>query len=453
MSINWTQLDSESVAFLSRLLQFNTTNPPGDETECIRWIEGELAKDGIDSRFIESKPGRGNLVARLKASGPVEGKPLLMLGHVDVVPANAQEWSHPPFSGAVVNGEIWGRGALDMKGMVTTWTSLFRQLKRQGGPKKRDVVLMINADEEAGGIFGAQFMADNHWELIDCESALNEGGGSIFTINGKQFITYGVDEKRAARFKVIARGRPSHASRPHDDNALLHLAKAVLALGSTLTPAHIVESFANCIRAIAAHQDPATSTELLRALDPAHMDAALDATISDPNVRVRLRVQARNTIAPTILMAGSKINVIPSLAECSFDCRVLPGQGREHVQREVEAILGEAGLLDKVTIEPIEPYLPTCPSSPVEHPLVDSIRRALSIHAPGLPLIPIIGGGGTDSRSLRPRGVAAYGFYPYLADTPHGTVHGIDERMPIKQLHYANRVIWDVLADYVGVDI
>lgn len=169
-------------------------------------------------------------------------------------------------------------------------------------------------------------------------------------------------------------------------------------------------------------------------------------------MRERLRSAVRNTIAPTILEAGSKINVIPSTASCSFDCRVLPGHTREDVRQEIDTILREAGLLDKVTIEPIAPYRAPFPSSPAEHPLVESMRKAMGIHAPGFPLVPIIGSGGTDSRSLRPRGMASYGFYPFLADTPAATVHGIDERMPIKQLQFANRVIWDVIVDYVGVN-
>lgn len=444
-TIPWDRLTEENVAFLTRLLQFDTTNPPGDETECLRWVQAELAKEGLESQLIESAPGRGNLVARLKAAGEAQGGALLLMGHVDVVPADPSEWTQPPFSGAVADGSVWGRGALDMKGTVATWVVLFKMLSRL--PLKRDVVLMLNADEETGGAMGAGWIAEHHWDLIDCEVALNEGGGSPVTVDGQLFYSYSMDEKRPARFRMTARGTPGHGSVPKEDNALLHLAKAILAVGSARLPVRINPAFEACIRTLAEHLPASKQEALMRALDPASTDAALDEAFSDPDLRERIRALARDTMSPTMLQAGAKINSIPTTADCWVDCRVMPGSGADTVRAQVEALLAEHGLAGKISLDFTE--RPSFPPSPVDHPLLDTFRASLKRHAPDAAgLLPLLAGGATDSRYIRPRGVASYGFYPVLPSVDRSGVHAANERVSLEQIDWATRVMGEALIEF-----
>lgn len=447
MTIPWEQLTEENVSFLSRLIRFDTTNPPGNETDCLLWVQSELAQDGIDSQLIESAPGRGNLIARLRAESGPEGGALLLMGHVDVVPADPSEWTHPPFSGAVADGCVWGRGALDMKGTVATWVTLFKMLKRLPRPLKRDVVLMLNADEEVGGAMGAGWIAEHHWDLIDCEVALNEGGGAPITVDGRVFYTYSVDEKRPARFKMTARGTPGHGSVPTEDNALLHLAKAILAIGSARLPVQIVPAFEACIRTLADHLPEAKRDALLRALDPSTTDKALDEVFSDPGLRERIRAIARDTLSPTMLQAGAKINSIPTTADCWVDCRVMPTSSADTIRPQLEALFAEHGLAGKITLEFTE--RPGFPSSPVDHPLLDCFRQSLARTAPdSAGLLPLLAGGATDSRYIRPRGVASYGFYPVLPSVDRSGVHAANERVSLEQVDWATRTIGEALVAF-----
>ncbi|MBI4494791.1 MAG: M20/M25/M40 family metallo-hydrolase [Chloroflexi bacterium] len=455
--IHWDSVVGESVALLRRLVQFDTTNPPGNETACVEWVASELAKDGIESQVFESAPGRGNLVARLRATGPIRGGPLLLFGHVDVVPAVAAEWRHGPFSADLVDGEVWGRGTLDMKGLATIYLTVVRLLARQGGPVGRDLLLMLNADVEASSAYGAQWMVDHHWDLIACEAALTEGSGPpIIEVQGQRYHTYGVDEKWQCWFTLTARGRGGHAARPHDDQAVVHLATAVHALGTTKTPVHLGATFRACTEALASAQPEPVKSLLLRALDPVQTDAALDGAIADASIRDLLRAAVRNTLTPTIVQGGSKINTIPTTASASVDCRALPGYGPDEVRQEVAAILQQAGVLDKVELD-FSPALTLVDASgrgpagsPVQHPLVDCLRRGLATHAPGVPLVPAMITGATDGRFLRQKGSPVYGFRP-LPDADFSTQHGIDERLPVQSLAWATRLTWDIVADYCQV--
>lgn len=442
---NWDELAQDNANFLSRIIRFDTTNPPGDEAECLRWIQDYLKEDGIESQLLESGPGRGNLIARLKASGEPEGGALLLMAHVDVVPAPAAGWSQPPFSGAVSDGQVWGRGALDMKGTAATWTTLFRHLSRQ--PLRRDVVLMLNADEETGGALGAGWVAENHWDLIDCEVALNEGGGAPVSVDGNLFYTYSTDEKRPARFRMTARGTPGHGSVPKEDNALIYLAKAILAVGTTRLPVQANPVFEACIRTVAGRLPAPKGDMLLRALDPAEADAILDAVFTDTDLRERIRAIARDTLTPTMLQAGEKVNSIPGTATCWVDCRVMPGSGVDEVRPRIEALLERHGVAEHITLE--FEARPDFPPSPVDHSLMESFRESLARNAPeAAGLLPILGSGATDSRYIRPHGVAAYGFYPLLPSVDRTGVHAVNERVSLEQIGWATRVVGEALTDF-----
>jgi acetylornithine deacetylase/succinyl-diaminopimelate desuccinylase-like protein len=442
--IVWDAALHELVQNLSTLLQFDTTNPPGNETLAAEWIAGILHREGIEAEIVQSAPGRGTVIGRLRAPQP-QGEGLLLMGHTDVVPADPSEWQYPPFSGAVVNGEVWGRGALDMKGTVATWLSLILLAKRNVLPLKRDIIFMANADEETGGEAGAGYVADYHFDKVRGAGGLSEGGGGVTEFNGVSYFTYQVAEKTSCKFKMIARGAGGHASVPSPDNAIVYLGRAIAALGANPLPVHITEPFRGFVEGVAARQPEPQRSAWLRILsDPAHADEHLAAAASgDARLQRRIRAMMCNTATPTMLQAGSKINVIPASAECSVDGRILPGQTRESFEAEVKAVLAAAGVLEKIELEWM--VRPIKKDSPVAHPLVDAMRAALAKHAPGVPLIPQMSTGGTDNEYFRNLGMPIYGFYPMLPGEAASTVHAANERITVKGLEFGLKVSWDVL--------
>ncbi len=449
-SIPWGQATDECVEILSRLLKFDTTNPPGNETPCARWIQDRLTSQGIDCTFVEPAPGRGSVVARIPArvrpAGGTGPGPLLLMSHTDVVPAVAEEWSHHPFSGDVAGGQVWGRGALDMKNTVATWLCIMLWLRRTGLETRRDVIFMASADEEAGGEWGAQWLAEHRWDLVGCEAALNEGGGVGVKIGKHTYYTVQTSEKVGCPFVVRARGTPGHASVPHADNAVVHLARAVVALGEARLPVKVTPSMRAFIEGVAADQAPGVRQALLELLEAERADQILEGLPLEEHQRATLSAQLRNAPCPTMLQAGSRVNVIPSRAEATMDCRVLPGETPDAVRRQLESVLEAAGLLDRVAIEFIKTG--AAYESPPDGPLVQSIRRAMAVHAPDARVLPYLLTGATDGRFFRPRGVPVYGFSPTLPDVDIRTVHGIDERISVASLGFGLRVAWDVVVDF-----
>ncbi|MGH2544287.1 MAG: M20/M25/M40 family metallo-hydrolase, partial [Ardenticatenaceae bacterium] len=325
--IDWDEVGSEVVGYLQALLRIDTTNPPGNEIEAARWIAGVLAGEGIETTILESAPGRANLVARLAGTG--EEEPLLLMSHTDVVPAEPERWDHPPFGGEIHDGYIWGRGALDMKHIVSqhlTLLLLYMKLADQGVRLRRDLIFMAAADEERSGTFGAQWLVENHPDLIRAEYALNEGGGGTSRIGDALFMSVQTAEKGLARFKLIARGEPGHASVPRPDNAVVKLAEAVVSVGRARFPAHLTDTTRAFFRALASQQ-PAEVGDLMRTLasDESQVDDIIPQLPLEENRKRYFYAMTHNTAAPTILRAGSKINVFPSEAVARVDGRTLPG--------------------------------------------------------------------------------------------------------------------------------
>lgn len=446
------RLTDECVRTLSRLIRFDTTNPPGDEIDCARWIADRLGSEGVACQVFEPQPRRGSVIARLPALGPggARRRPLLLMSHIDVVPAAPSEWTHDPFGGVVSGGQVWGRGALDMKNVVAVWMTLLTALGRARVPTDRDVILLASADEEAGGYAGAGWLAEHRWPLLDAEAALNEGGGHGARLNGRVYYSLQTAEKAACRFHVIARGTPGHASIPHADNAVLHLADAVAALGRARLPIRLTETVRAFIAGIAERQPADARRALLAALEPgrpdAEVDAALDRAVPEPFQRAELSAMMRTTLAPTMLSGSGKVNVIPARAEAVVDCRLLPGEDEASVRRQVEGVLRDAGLLERLELEIVPRTVP--PESPPHGPLVDAIRSAMERHAPEASVVPYLLTGATDARYFRPRGVPVYGFVPVLPEDDIRTVHAPDERISIASLRFGLQVMWDVVVGF-----
>jgi acetylornithine deacetylase/succinyl-diaminopimelate desuccinylase-like protein len=439
--MNWESVREQVTGLTQDLIRFDTTNPPGNETPCVEYLAAALKREGIEPVVLESAPGRGNVVARLKGDGALP--PLLLMGHVDVVPAEANQWQRPPFSGDLVEGIVWGRGATDMKQMVAMELMVMLLLKRESLPLKRDVILMATADEETGGGMGAGWIAKHHPDLIRAEYALNEGGATCIELDGKSFFVCSTAEKGTARFTLRGRGRPGHASQPHKDNSILPLSKALVKLIETPLPLCVTKTARAHVEALARGVNHGLATTLLELLDPVtHTGAMAALPLAEP-VKRRLSAALHNTATPTLLRAGAKINVIPAEAECEVDCRILPGTTLEELEQEVRAVVGS-----EVEIEfgPVYPALESDPSSP----LFEIISQVIAVRENGAMVVPGLITGGTDAKRVSGLGIKVYGFVPMRYEGPHmtGLAHSHDERVSVANLEFGARVLYDVVARF-----
>ncbi len=442
VQLNWSAIQDEAERLLRALIRFESVNPPGNETPAAEFVADELRAVGYQPTLLESAPGRGNVIARLPGDG--SAPPLLLFGHLDVVPVEPEHWTHPPFEAVMADGFIWGRGALDMKNIVATQLAFMLALKRADVRLKRDLVYAATADEEAGGLMGMAWLADNYPDLLDAEYALSEFGGFSLNMGGQRFYMCQTGEKGVAWLKMHTVGQPGHGSMPHTNSAILRLSEAVARLGRTPLPMHIsstaramVEGLANAQPALRGLLDPQVNPQILAQLRPeqARMFNAL----------------VRNTAAVTGLNAGIKHNVIPSRAEANLDCRMIPGQTVEDVMREIQEAVG-----DDIAIE-----LETLRSSPAiesrfDTPLFEAIVRNLKRYDPQAEVVPLLLSGATDGRYVGWRGTIYYGYSPLRLPDDFNfleTVHGHDERIPVDAFREGVQVFGETVLDFCAADI
>ncbi|MGW6442359.1 M20/M25/M40 family metallo-hydrolase [Lentzea sp. NPDC055074] len=423
--------EEEAVTLVSELIRIDTTNT-GDpatvvgEREAAEWVAEKLSEVGYETTYVESgAKGRGNVVARLEGSDPSRGA-LLVHGHLDVVPADASEWSVHPFSGAVQDGYVWGRGAVDMKDMVGMTLALARHFKRENIVPPRDIVFAFLADEEAGGLYGAKWLVENRPELFEgVTEAISEVGG--FSITLKDDVrAYLVEtaEKGIRWLKLRVKGTAGHGSMIHRDNAVAKLAAAVTKLDQHQWPLIIrpsVREFLDGVTEITGLEFPEDDVEgsigKLGALS-----RMIGATL-------------RDTANPTMLSAGYKANVIPSTAEATVDCRILPGR-EEAFDRELAELLGPDVEREWVGLPPVE--------TTFDGALVDAMTASLIAEDPGARVLPYMLSGGTDAKSFQQLGIRNFGFAPLRlpADLDFsGLFHGVDERVPVDALKFGVRVL------------
>ncbi len=442
--IDWGSVRKEVTGFLQDLIRFDTTNPPGNETLCAGYIARILADEGIPSDLTESEPGRGNIVARLSGE---EEDTLMLLGHTDVVAAEPEHWSHPPFSGTLLDDYVWGRGALDMKGMVAVELMIFLMIHRQGLKLNRDLVYAATADEEAGkGNHGIGWLIDHHPEQVETKYILTEGGGADIHIGDARFFTVQTGQKGIFRFRLRATGRPGHGSVPHDENAVVRLSQVLARIGTADLPIHPSPTLRAFLEGIAKTQDPKTAICLRDVIDPEKSEAALLRTPFDDETIASLRSLLRNTVSPTILEAGTKINVIPGEAVAWVDGRLAPGQTQESFLAEIGPLLGEG-----VSVE-VDQYSPPIEAT-IESPLYQGIVDALSCREPDAHVIPALMTGGTDAKHIFPRWpeTLVYGFMPMrqISGEEEGSlIHGHNERVTVDNLLFATKILYDVVARF-----
>ena len=434
----------EIARFLSELIKVDTTNPPGNETEAAKLVRDKLGELGVDSVLVESEPGRGNVVARVK--GEEEGPTLLLLSHLDVVPAKPEEWSVDPFSGVIRDGEVWGRGALDCKGPLAVELYVFADIVGRGD-FKGTIMFAATADEERGGVKGVGWLVKNRPELVRADYVINEGGGFEIPAE-KSLFTVQTAEKGVYWFKLKLKGEPGHASIPGAGrNAVVGAAEAIKRISihkPRVTPTPHAAGF---IKALLDAVGKKWAAKLL--LNPLTADRALKK-IPDKSQAAFIEAMLRNTLTPTVVKGGYKENVIPSSCEVTVDCRLLPGYGENWVRGYVSKLLkGLDYELEFICREP-----PT--ESLIDTPLFKAIRKALAFEVPGSLVSPYISPGGTDSRYFRRAfGSVAYGFIPIRAEVPlkelMRMVHGVNERVSIRNLEFGYRVLIHTLTEFYSM--
>ncbi len=446
------ETETEITNLLSNLIKIDTTNPPGNETPAATYLHETLTKEGFRCEVIESTLNRGNLITRLKGTGQ---KPnLLLLSHLDVVPANANEWSVNPFGGIVKNGFVWGRGALDMKGMTAIETMTLMLLKRKGIPLKGDVILAATADEEMGGNSGAEFLLRNFPEKVFAPYVLNEGGGSAVPSRNRNVYTVNTAEKGLLWLRIRAKGTPGHGSMPYvADNAIMRMNKVVEKLGNYKAEVSLVPTLRQFLGEF-AKTDSGLQQPISRMIaEPESSDDVLDELEkTDMSLVDEVRPRIRMTISPTVIRGGFKENVIPSECEAVFDCRVLPGQTTTEALQLIRGLLAEVGL-DKLSFEVIQAQESS--ESAVDTPLFGVIRDVLGEFEPGCGVAPVLMTGGTDSRFFRRLSSVCYGFHPMRSETGYGVKltrreHGIDERISAENLVFGVSVLYETAKRFLA---
>jgi acetylornithine deacetylase/succinyl-diaminopimelate desuccinylase-like protein len=426
-----TDRAAEEVVELCRaLIQIDSSNPTSNERAVAEWTAERLTDAGLDPTIIESEPGRASVVARW--SGEDAARPgMLIHGHLDVVPADADDWQVDPFAAEVRDGCVWGRGAVDMKDMDAMTLAVVLDWCRQGRRPPRDVVLAFVADEEAGGIKGAHYLVDHHAELFEgCTEAISEVGGFSITVGGRRLYPIETAEKGIAWLRLVATGRAGHGSMLNDDNAVTALAEAVARVGRHEFPVELsptVEAFLREIcDALDIPYDADDVESLLAKLGP--LARMIGATL-------------RHTANPTMLEAGYKQNVIPGKAVAYLDCRFLPG-GEERFNDELARVVGP-----EVAIELVQRQIAY--ETTFDGDLVDAMTAAILAEDPEGRCVPYCLSGGTDAKSFSELGMRCFGFSPLRlsADLDFvGMFHGIDERVPIEGLQFGTRVLSRFLA-------
>jgi len=445
------EVEEEVTSLLCDLIRINTTNPPGNETAAAKYLAEDLGKEGFKCELFESAPNRGSVITRLKGTG--EKPSLLLLSHLDVVAADAGEWSVDPFGGVVKDGFVWGRGTLDMKGMVAIEVLVLKLLKRNGVELKGDVVFAATADEEQGGLLGADYLLRNYPEKVFAPYVLNEGGGlAVPTRNGNVF-TVQTAEKGILWFKVKAKGTPGHGSMPNvADNAIMRMNKVISKLGNYRSKVSLVPTVKSFLAEI-AREDAVLQEPFRRLLaNPELSDKILDelAKVS-PQLAEEIRPRLRMTITPTIIRGGVKENVIPSECETVFDCRILPGQESAQAIDLIKALLAEVDS-EKLVFESLQVQEPS--ESTAETPLYGVISEVLREFEPGCGVTSMLTTGGTDSRFFRRKGSVCYGFQPMYPEESSGRVvkreHGIDECISVENLVFGTSVLYETVKKFMS---
>jgi acetylornithine deacetylase/succinyl-diaminopimelate desuccinylase-like protein len=422
------------------LIRLDTTNPPGEEHIAVELIERLLRDANIECERYESEPGRPNLVARVKGRG--EAPPLLLQGHVDVVTTANQDWRRPPFGGDIIDGYLWGRGALDMKSGVAMMVATLLRAEERGGAAG-DLVLAVLADEEAGGLCGARWLVETHPELFaGIRHAIGESGGVALHLGGRRFYPIMVSEKRGCQMLVTLRGSGGHGSIPAHGGAMAKLGQLLTKLDGSRLPVHITTPVRHQLEAMRDALDEPLKGRIGALLDPVRTDAALGGL--GPLSR-GLDACLHNTVNATIVSGGLKVNVIPSEVRVQLDGRLLPGFGPEDMLEELRTVIGPGPDIAVTLVGPAQPE--------VDLSQFDLFASVLKEADPGCVPVPSLVTGGTDARHFARLGIRTYGFLPLNVPPDFNsspTIHAADERVPVTALEFGADCVFEAAMRYRG---
>lgn len=435
---DWNAILAEATAHLQRLIRIDTTNPPGNELVLAQQLARAFADAGIDHRLLEATPGRGAIVARIRGDGTA--RPVMLLAHMDVVGVEREGWSVDPFAAEVRDGYVYGRGAIDDKGMLTANLMVMLLLAREQAagapPLQRDVVFVATSDEETGGRWGLGWLAEQHPELLDAEFAINEGGRTRIVDGVPLYVAVQVAEKVANVVTVTARGPGGHAAIPLEGNAIGTLGRALARIAAHREPLCLLPATREFFRALGRVWPRADEAAQMRALvgdDAAAAERAAAALSTTPVFNAVLRTG----ISPTLVSGGIRHNVIPTEAAATLSVRTLPGQPLEEVLDRLRASIGESAVELTVVSQGAD-----TPASDHESPMFRAIASAVADLDPTLATLPYLSTGATDSAILRRMGIQAYGLLPFpMTQDDEERMHGHDERIPLASLGFGIRLL------------
>jgi len=445
IDIDWGAAGDEALRNLITLLRFDTTNPPGNELEAMRWVAGILEAEGLSPVVLESAPGRGNLVCRLKGAG--RRGALILDAHLDVVPVDGQDWTRPPFEGKVIDGFVWGRGTLDMKHMAAMSIQAMLLAKRHRLPLEGDLVLVLTADEEAGGEYGAGWLAREHPELLDGEYCLGEVGGMTLHVNETRLYPVMVAEKGLLWLKIRIKGDGGHGSIPRPGDAMERAADLVRKLARTRFPIAPNEAVRRFLDAVGEAMGQPSRLALKFIQMPGIGHGILRRAIRDRERAASIAALLSHTVNPTVMQGGSNVNVIPSEVEIKLDCRLLPGTVPERFVEQIQALVGP-----DAEVEIIQQHMGSTVS--MDNPLYRTIEDVIARHEPGAKVVPYMITGFTNGHAYLPLGVKYMGFTPAIL--PRGMeftklFHAADERIPVGGFKWGVRVLYEVMLQHLAI--
>jgi acetylornithine deacetylase/succinyl-diaminopimelate desuccinylase-like protein len=433
----------EAEGWLAELIKINTSNPPGNEQAAAKYVVGVLEKEGFTPELLEVAPGRSAVVARMRSSAVANpSKALLLVAHLDTVPVDKSRWTVDPFGAVIKDGYLYGRGAIDDKGMLAANLAVFISLKRSMARLNRDVIFLATDDEEAGGDASIRMLIAKYWDKFAAGYAINEGG-NVFVKNGKvQYIGVQASEKVAVNIAVIARGTSGHASQPTKDNPVVHLAAAIEKIGNYSAPVHFTSIVRRYFEGLAPLEDDEIG-KWIRSMDTADRGEHAQRVVSDASPL--WNAMLRDTIAPTVLTAGVANNVIPAEARANLNVRLLPGGTIDAVVNDLNKLVNDPQV--RLEVQPNAGL--SAPPSSLESDFYGVVTRVSSQEFGGAPALPFQSTWLTDSAQLRLHNVQAYGLVPFpLAQEDLKRMHGDDERILVGAFDKGVDVLMKIVADF-----
>lgn len=430
-----------TAALLVDLIHANTSNPPGNEGSIAELLAPRFKALGFEIDIVATpEPGKSHFIARLRGDG--SKRPVLLAAHADVVGVEREKWTVDPFGGVIKDGYVFGRGAIDFKGGMAVFARAALMLAEQKVPLARDVIFLAEADEE-GGLYNTSWLAQGHWPKIECEFSLNEGGWIIKRADGRvQYVSISTADKISIAIVLTARGTSTHSSMPRPDNAIFTLARALAKLADHQTEVTLTPSTRQFFLTLAKTSAPPMSEHFrnLTSGDGELVRRADQEISKDP----LLHAIMRNTIAPVLMDAGFRTNVIPGSAEATVNVRIIPGTNPADIVREFEGVIGDPRVEVRLAASPP----PSVPASPETTDLYRALEKQARVQFPGVEVTSYLFQAGTDARAWRSRGVPTYGIYPYAIDAEDLTrMHGNDERVSVESLRQGTEMIFRTLVD------